>query len=258
MPAGTDDDNRRTWWRWLPLATIALATAVLPMSVSRAAAPDGPDDDTLRAGAEVYSAVCSSCHQPGGVGLAGRFPPLIDNPSVDDAEYVDTVIRNGLSGEIVVNGVTYDGVMPAQSTLADQEISDVIAYIQSGFATPAGPAPEIAAGPVAGTELPPLADFGMTAAFLIAIGAGALVLGPRIVAVGPRHQFSWVDAWLKTGVIVVGSIVATTIVPARVLELETVQDLPRTAQDLITVGLWSAAICATLWALWYAHREKRV
>ncbi|MFW2334439.1 c-type cytochrome [Ilumatobacter sp.] len=259
MPAGTDDDDRgRTWWRWLPLMAIALAAAVLPMSVSRAATPAETDDDTLRAGAETYSAVCSSCHQPSGVGLSGRFPPLLDNPNVDDAEYVEDVIRNGLSGEIVVNGETYDGVMPAQSTLTDDEVSDVIVYIQSGFATPAGPVAEVATGPVAGTELPLLANFGMTTAFLIAIAAGALVLGPRIVAVGPHHQFSWVDAWLKTGVIVVGSILATTIVPARALELETVQDLPRTAQDLIAVGLWSAAICATLWALWYAHREKRI
>ena len=258
MPAGTeDDDRRRTWWRWLPLLTIALAAAVVPMSVSRAA-PAEPDDDTLRAGAEVYSAFCSSCHQPGGVGLSGRFPPLVDNPNVDDAEYVADVIRNGLSGEIEVNGEVYDGVMPAQSALTDAEIDDVIAYIQSGFATPAGPIPEVATGPVAGTELPPLADFGITVAFLIALGGGLLVLGPRIVAVGPDHQFSWVDAWLKTAVIVIGSIVVTTIVPARALELEPVQDLPRTMQDLIAVGLWTGGICATLWALWYAHREQRV
>lgn len=259
MPAGTEDDERgRTWWRWLPLAAIAIAAALLPMSVSRAASPTEPDDDTLRAGAEVYSAVCSSCHQPGGVGLSGRFPPLLDNPNVTDADYVDSVIRNGLSGEIVVNGETYDGVMPAQSTLSDEEIDAVIAYIQSGFAAPSGPVPEVATGPAAGTELPPLANFGMLAAFAVAAGAVVLVLGPRVVAANSRRDITWVDAGLKTGVIVIGSIVATTIVPARVIELKTVQDLPGTAQDLITVGLWAAAICATIWALWYAYREKRI
>ena len=43
-----------------------------------------------------------------------------------------------------------------------------------------------------------------------------------------------------------------------VLELETVQDLPRAGQDLIAVGIWSVAIVVSLWALWYAHREKRI
>ncbi len=36
----------------------------------------------LREGAAVYTAICSSCHQPGGAGLSGQFPPLINNPNV--------------------------------------------------------------------------------------------------------------------------------------------------------------------------------
>lgn len=257
MPAGTEDDDRRQWWwRWLPLASIAIAAALLPISVSGATAK--PDDEVLRTGSEVYSSVCSSCHQPGGVGLSGRFPPLIDNPNVDDAEYVAAVIRNGLSGEIVVNGVTFDGVMPAQSTLTDDEIDAVTVYIQSGFAAPEGPVAEVATGPAAGTELPFLADFGMVLAFGIFAVATLLVFGPRIVAANDRRDITWFDAGLKSAVIVVGSIVATTIIPARVLETKAVQDLDGTTQDLIVVGLWSVAICATLWVLWWAYREKRI
>ena len=217
-----------------------------------------PDDETLRAGADVFTAVCASCHQAGGVGLGSQFPPLAGNPNVDDAAYVEDVIRNGLSGPIEVNGTTYDGVMPAQSSLSDADVAAVITYIQSGFATPAAPAPEVDTGPVAGTELPLLANWAYLVAIAIAVGLGALVLGPRLIAAHDRREITWLDAWMKTAVIVIGLIVSVVIVPAKVLEFETVQDLPRVAQDLITVGLWSGALAIWLLALWYAHRERRI
>lgn len=245
--------------RWLPALTVVGAVALTPLTVSGAAdTGDLPDDDTLANGSAVYTAVCSGCHQPGGVGLAGTFPPLIDNPNVADAEYVESVIRNGRDGVITVNGETYDSVMPAQSTLSDDDIADVIAFIQSGFAAPATQVEAFDTGPVAGTELPALADYAWIAAALVAIGAAALVFGPKIVAANDRRTITWVDAGLKTAVIVVGAILVTTIIPAQVLELETVQDLPRAAQDLIAVSFWIGGVGATLVALWYAHRERRV
>lgn len=245
------------WHRWSPVLGLAVALLLAPLAGLGADAAVQPDDDTLRAGAEVYSSVCASCHQPGGVGLAGRYPPLVDNPNVNDAHLRD-VIRNGLSGPITVNGETYDGVMPAQSTLSDDDVDVVVAYILSGFAAPSAPAPEISTGPVAGTELPILANYAWIAAFLIAAGLVALVLGPRVVAAHDRRTLPWTDAWLKTAVIAVGAILVTVIVPAQVLEVETVQALPRAAQDLIAVGLWAVGVGVTILALWYAWRERRI
>lgn len=246
------------WHRWSPVLGVAVALLLAPLAGMGAGAASAPDDDTLRAGAEVYSSVCASCHQPGGVGLSGQYPPLKDNPNLTDPAYIEDVIRNGRSGPITVNGETYDGVMPSQGALSDDDITAVIAYIQSGFAAPAGPAPEVTTGPAAGTELPILANYAWVAALLIALGAGALVLGPRVVAAHDRRTLPWTDAWMKTAVIAVGAILVTTIVPARVLEIETVQELPRAAQDLIAVGLWSVGVGATILALWYAWREKRI
>jgi mono/diheme cytochrome c family protein len=159
-------------------ATLAIGppTSQGPKSLSAPATPIG--DETLIEGAEVYTAVCASCHQAGGIGVAGQFPPLKDNPNVADAAYVEGVIRNGLDGPITVNGDTYDAVMPAQPSLTDADIVNVIAYIQSGFAAPSGPAPTVDTGPVAGTQLPLLADYTILVAFLIAAGVGVLVLGP--------------------------------------------------------------------------------
>lgn len=260
MTADTPRSLRRTRraLRWLPLLLVPVAAVLGPVLAPSGGTEAGPSDETLIAGAEVYTAVCSACHQPGGVGISGQFPPLINNPNVDDAAYVEDVIRNGRQGELVVDGVTYDGVMPAQGTLSDEDIAAVIAYIQSGFAAPAGPAPEVDTGPVAGTDLPALADYAYIVAFLIAIGLGVLVLGPRVIAVIDRRTVPWFDAWLKTGVIVVGLVVSTTWLPARVLEISTVQDLPRVAQDLIAVGIWTLALVASATALWYTHRERRI
>lgn len=60
------------WHRWSPVLGVAVALLLAPLAGLGAGAAAGPDDDTLRAGADVYSSVCASCHQPGGVGLAGR------------------------------------------------------------------------------------------------------------------------------------------------------------------------------------------
>ncbi len=241
----------------MPLLTVALVGALLPFVMTESRAEAGPTDDQLSAGAVVYQTYCQGCHQAGGAGLAGSFPPLLDNPNVQDAAYVEGVIRNGRSGEITVNGETYNGVMPAQTALTDDDIVNVIAYIQSGFKAPAG---EVAVdtGPVAGTDLPIMADYTIIIAFAIAFGVLAMVLGPRVIAAGDRRTLTWVDAGLKSAVIVVLMILGTTVVPSKVLELETVAGLPRMAQDLIAVGIWSGALAAGLWALWYAHRERRV
>lgn len=245
------------WWRWLPLLTVAVTGALFPFLVSGTRAEAGPTDDTLRAGASVFSQICQACHQAGGVGVPGQYPPLKGNPNTADAAYVEKVIRNGRTGELTVNGETYNGVMPAQTALTDDDIVNVIAYIQSGFKAPAG---EVAVdtGPVAGTDLPIMADYTIIIAFAIAFGVLAMVLGPRVIAAGDRRTLTWVDAGLKSAVIVVLMILGTTVVPSKVLELETVAGLPRMAQDLIAVGIWSGALAAGLWALWYAHRERRV
>lgn len=261
-PNPTSAATGERWPRWLPLVAVAfwvaLCAVALPAVLADEPAEAGPSDDTLRAGAEVYSTICAQCHQSGGIGVPGKYPPLQDNPNVADAAYVEQVLRNGRTGAITVNGETYDGVMPAQTALSDDDIVNVIAYVQSGFQAPAGPAPEVATGPVAGTELPLLSNYTIVFAFAIAAAAIALVLGPRVIAAGDRRTLTWVDAGLKSAVIVVGMIVGTTIIPSKVLEIQTVQELPRIAQDLIAVGLWLGALGAGLWALWYAHRERRI
>jgi mono/diheme cytochrome c family protein len=103
-------------------------------------------------GASLYGENCQSCHQPGGIGLEGAFPPLAGNPNVDDAAHVADVLRNGLTGPIEVGGVTYDGVMPAFPQLSDTQIESLVIYLQGLGEPPAdgSTTTTVPAGPVAG------------------------------------------------------------------------------------------------------------
>jgi len=221
---------------------------------------DAGHDAQLRLGAEVYGTFCVGCHQAGGAGMTGLAPPLVDNPNIDDTAYLAGVIGNGLEGEIVVNGETYNGVMPSFSTLGADELDALVEYIQSGFAAPAAneQAFEDAKGPVAGTALPGFTNVGFLVVVVISLGLGVGVFAPRLVSANSRLEVPWVDAWLKTFVIVVASILLVVIVPNWALQHEVVAKLSRPAQDLIGVGLWGTGLAVLLGGLWYAHRESRI
>jgi mono/diheme cytochrome c family protein len=128
------------------LALIVGAAATAMMLSPSAGAQEEPD------GREVYLSSCAACHQASGAGVPGSFPPLVDNPNVQDTEYLRTVILEGKSGPIDVNGVTYDAQMPAV-TLTDAEVDAVIAYTQAGVFTAADTAPVGEGGVEAGNRL---------------------------------------------------------------------------------------------------------
>lgn len=215
------------------------------------------EDELLREGATVYAQVCASCHQAGGVGLEGQFPPLIDNPNVDDSAYLEMVITNGRQGELEVAGVVYDGIMPSFSTLSDDDTDAVIAFVQNDFIAPVAVATP-AVGPAAGTELPALANMTYLLAFVIVAGLILLVLAPRILSENDRLHVPWLDALLKTAVIVSGVILLTVVIPDWAIRHDEVTKLSRFAQDLVGVSFWGFGMVVVTWSLWYAHRRSRV
>lgn len=87
-------------------------------------------------GQNVYGQVCSACHQAGGQGLAGAFPPLAghvaDLARKDGGRaYLISVVLFGLQGQIDVNDQTYNGVMPAQGRLSDEEVAAVLTFLSA-------------------------------------------------------------------------------------------------------------------------------
>jgi nitrite reductase (NO-forming)/hydroxylamine reductase len=82
----------------------------------------------------IYQANCGACHQPNGQGLQSAFPPLAGNERVvNDPDRVIESVLNGLTGEIVVDGVTYNGVMPPMQHLSDREIAQAVNYVMTAW-----------------------------------------------------------------------------------------------------------------------------
>lgn len=102
-----------------------------------AAAPAGAGID----GAAVYAARCAACHQAGGTGLPGAFPPLAGAEWVTGkAETLVAIVIHGIAGPLTVKGATYNGAMPAFGVqLQDAEIAAVLTHIRGQWGNQAAP-----------------------------------------------------------------------------------------------------------------------
>lgn len=92
-------------------------------------------------GEQIYNTRCMSCHQMGGRGVPGTFPPLTNTDWVTgDKGRLIRLLLHGLTGPIEVNGVRYSGVMPPWGgALDDQGIADIATYIRTNFGNEASP-----------------------------------------------------------------------------------------------------------------------
>ena len=107
------------------------------------AAEDGAAEAQVQApaadGEPVYAANCSACHQANGQGIPGAFPPLAGGHAAELAnaeggrDYLVLALLYGVQGQIVVNGTSYAGVMPAWQQLSDTQIAAVLNYVTTGW-----------------------------------------------------------------------------------------------------------------------------
>ena len=85
------------------------------------------------AGLDIYNTNCKACHQATGQGMAGVFPPLAKSDYLTDKEATIKQVLHGSTGELVVNGVTYNGTMTPFSNLSDEEISEVLNFVYNSW-----------------------------------------------------------------------------------------------------------------------------
>src|ERR1700728_2837535 len=116
------------------LSSIAVTTVLLVTALPAHAQTAGGAD----AGSRVFAANCAACHQAGGTGMAGAFPPLAGHvpellKRADGRTYVGKVLLVGLEGAINVNGNAFAGAMPAWSALSDNDIADVLNYVSNAW-----------------------------------------------------------------------------------------------------------------------------
>ena len=85
-------------------------------------------------GLGIYKTYCQVCHQADGKGVPGMNPPLTQTEYVlGEKERLIGIVLNGLTGEIEVNGETFNNVMASHSFLSDQQIANVLSYVRSNF-----------------------------------------------------------------------------------------------------------------------------
>src|SRR5688572_26375818 len=89
-------------------------------------------------GYDVYQKNCIACHQAEGEGVKGAFPPLAksDYLLADKNRAIKQIIH-GSSGEMIVNGETYNTIMPPQP-VSDEEVRDVMNYILNAWGNDGG------------------------------------------------------------------------------------------------------------------------
>lgn len=85
-------------------------------------------------GKQVYLQTCFVCHQTEGQGIADQIPPLAKSDYLlSDKDRSIRAVLQGLSGEVVVNGKTYNGVMVPMNNLSDHEIANVLTYVRNSW-----------------------------------------------------------------------------------------------------------------------------
>jgi len=134
-------------WLSAPLAATLAFAAVAQQSSSSSpqvhqaevAAGAAPSAERIKAGEEVYKVACIACHQATGEGMPGAFPPLAKSDYLlSNPERAVTVVVRGLTGEVTVNNVKYNSVMPAMTQLGDQQVADVVNYVLNSWGNKGG------------------------------------------------------------------------------------------------------------------------
>jgi len=93
-----------------------------------------PSATTLNTGKTIYTNTCLPCHMADGGGVPRMNPPLAATTYVlgDKAKLI-SIVLNGFSEDVEINGQTYSNTMPPQAQLTDAQIADVLTYVRNSF-----------------------------------------------------------------------------------------------------------------------------
>jgi cytochrome c551 len=87
-------------------------------------------DQYFDRGEKLYGRHCSNCHQKKGEGLGLLYPPLSTSDfMVNNFDRTLCIMKYGISGELVVNGKSYNQPMPGVLALTDLEIAEIATYL---------------------------------------------------------------------------------------------------------------------------------
>lgn len=90
-------------------------------------------------GQQLYVQHCSNCHQEDGSGFKSLYPPLAGSDYMDtNPEQVLCIMKYGATGEMTVNGVSFNQPMPGVPSLTDLEIAEIATYIYNTWGNERG------------------------------------------------------------------------------------------------------------------------
>jgi mono/diheme cytochrome c family protein len=88
---------------------------------------------SIARGKSVYVDFCITCHLGNGDGVPKVFPPLAKSDYlIKNRQESIRSVKYGQKGEITVNGIKYNGMMPSPG-LSSAEIADVMNYIYNSW-----------------------------------------------------------------------------------------------------------------------------
>ncbi len=101
---------------------------------AKASAPSTAIQASMARGKVVYDTYCLPCHQADGSGVPTMNPPLIKTSWVLGSKpaLIEQVLK-GSANKVVIDGEKFNGAMPAQAHLTDEQIADVLSFVRNSF-----------------------------------------------------------------------------------------------------------------------------
>lgn len=116
-----------------------LAAAVCVLIVATRCGGDPKFRRYYNKGQQLYTQHCSNCHQDDGAGFKSIYPPLAKSDFMENSpDRVLCIMKNGVSGELLVNGVTFNQPMPGIPALTDLEVAEIATYIYNTWGNKRG------------------------------------------------------------------------------------------------------------------------
>ena len=93
-----------------------------------------PEEQQVALGQRVYQQQCVTCHQAGGRGVGGVYPPLHETKwTTGDKGRLIRLVLHGMEGPMKVKGQRYNQRMRSLSYLTDEQIAAVLTYVRQRF-----------------------------------------------------------------------------------------------------------------------------
>jgi len=90
-------------------------------------------------GQALYEKNCSNCHQKNGKGLGLVYPPLASSDYFEKNFNASLcLMKYGKQGDIIVNGKSFNKLMPGVPSLTELEIAEIATYIKNSWGSQNG------------------------------------------------------------------------------------------------------------------------